>query len=143
MKTVIPKPNTIDKKWLLYDAENVVLGRLAAEIAKRIRGKYNTLFSPHMDTGDYVIVVNADKVAITGNKADQKTYFRHSGYPGGARKVVYKKMMAKNPEFVIKHAVKGMLPKNRLGRKLIKKLHIYAGAEHPHTPQKPIRMEFK
>ncbi|MCP4631969.1 MAG: 50S ribosomal protein L13 [candidate division Zixibacteria bacterium] len=143
MKTIIPKLDEIEKNWLLYDAEGVVLGRLAVEIAKRIRGKYNPAFTPHMDTGDNVVVVNAEKVAITGSKADTKTYFRYSGYPGGLTLVPYKKMQAKFPERIIEHAVKGMLPKNRLGRKLFKKLHVYAGPEHPHQSQKPVKKELK
>ncbi len=143
MKTVIPKPTEIDKKWLLYDAEGMVLGRLAAEVAKRIRGKYNPVFTPHMDTGDYVIVVNAEKIALTGSKPQQKTYFRYSGYPGGEKIVSYERMKRDKPEEIIRHAVKGMLPKNRLGRKLYRKLHVYAGPEHPHQAQKPIKMEIK
>ncbi|MBD3233619.1 MAG: 50S ribosomal protein L13 [candidate division Zixibacteria bacterium] len=143
MKTVIPKPTEIEKKWLLYDAEGMVLGRLAAEVAKRIRGKYNPVFTPHMDTGDYVIVVNADKIALTGSKPQQKTYFRYSGYPGGEKIVSYERMKRDKPEEIIKHAVKGMLPKNRLGRKLYRKLHVYAGPEHPHKAQKPVKMEIK
>ena len=121
MKTVIPKPGQVEKKWLLYDAEGAVLGRLAAEIAKRIRGKYNPMFTPHMDTGDYVIVVNAEKIVLTGRKADAKSYFSHSGYPGGAKSIGFRKLLRSKPERIVKHAVKGMLPKNRLGNKLYRK----------------------
>ncbi len=141
MRTVIPKPEQIKKNWLLYDAEGVVLGRLAVEIAKRIRGKYNPMFTPHMDTGDYIIVVNAEKVALTGRKVDAKMYYRHSGYPGGLKSINFRKMRKNKPEYIIEHAVKGMLPKNRLGRKLFKKLHVYAGPDHPHQAQKPVKAE--
>ncbi|MBD3169082.1 MAG: 50S ribosomal protein L13 [candidate division Zixibacteria bacterium] len=143
MKTVIPKLNEIKQDWLLYDAEGQVLGRLAVEIAKRIRGKYKPHFTPFMDTGDNIIVINAEKVALTGNKKEVKTYWRYTGYPGGGRETSFRQMISKHPERVIEHAVKGMLPKNRLGRKLFKKLHVYAGPEHPHKAQKPKQVELK
>lgn len=143
MKTYIPKLDRVKRNWLLYDAEGVVLGRLAAEIAKRIRGKYKPMFTPHMDTGDHVVVINAEKVALTGRKPETKSYFRHSGYPGGAAVTSYRKMISTFPDRVIEHAVKGMLPKNRLGKRLFKKLHVYAGPEHPHQGQKPVKMEIK
>lgn len=143
MRTVIPKLADLEENWLLYDAEGMILGRLAAEIAKRIRGKYNPLFTPHMDTGDYVIVVNSEKVALTGRKKESKSYFHYSGYPGGGKHVSYERMLRNKPTEIVRHAVKGMLPKNRLGRKLFRKLHVYAGPEHPHKAQKPIKMELK
>ena len=143
MRTLIPKPGQIQKNWLVYDAEGKVLGRLAAEIAKRIRGKYSPLFTPHMDTGDNVVVVNAEKISLTGRKAQAKSYFHHTGYPTGAKDVSLRKTLQRKPEWVVQHAVRGMLPKNRLGSKLLKKLHVYAGPDHPHKSQKPITAELK
>ncbi len=131
------KTEDADKKWFVIDATDQVLGRLAAKAATVIRGKNKAIFTPNMDTGDFVIVINAAKVKMTGKRELQKTYFRHSGYPGGARTSSYAEMMEKRPEFVIEKAVKGMLPKNRLGRKLVTKLKVYAGADHPHTAQQP------
>jgi len=131
------KTEDADKKWYVIDATDQVLGRLAAKAAGVIRGKNKAIFTPNMDTGDFVIVINADKVKMTGKRELQKTYFRHSGYPGGGKTSSYAEMMEKRPEFVIEKAVKGMLPKNRLGRKLVTKLKVYAGAEHPHTAQQP------
>jgi large subunit ribosomal protein L13 len=131
------KTEDADKKWYVIDATDQVLGRLAAKAASVIRGKNKAIFTPNMDTGDFVIVINADKVKMTGKRELQKTYFRHSGYPGGGRTSSFAEMMEKRPEFVIEKAVKGMLPKNRLGRKLVTKLKVYAGAEHPHTAQQP------
>jgi len=131
------KTEDADKKWFVIDATDQVLGRLATKAASVIRGKNKAIFTPNMDTGDFVIVINASKVKMTGKRELQKTYFRHSGYPGGARTSSYAEMMAKRPEFVIEKAVKGMLPKNRLGRKLVTKLKVYAGAEHPHAAQQP------
>jgi large subunit ribosomal protein L13 len=128
---------TANKEWVLIDAENKVLGRLASEAAKILRGKYKTNFTPHADTGDNVIIVNADKIRLTGNKWDQKEYIRHTGYPGGQRVTTAKQMMAKNPIAMVENAVRGMLPKNKLGRQLFKNLHVYAGAEHKHEAQKP------
>nr|WP_320017268.1 50S ribosomal protein L13 [uncultured Desulfobacter sp.] len=125
------------ENWCIIDAKDQVLGRLASQIAYRIRGKHNPLFTPHVDTGDWVIVVNADKVRLTGNKMGQKTYYRHSGYIGGIKAQTAKEMLEKKPEDVLRKAVRGMLPKNRLGRKLGKKLFVYAGDQHPHAAQKP------
>ena len=126
-----------DRKWYLVDAKDKVLGRLATEIAKVLRGKNKAIFTPNMDTGDFVIVVNAEKVRVTGKRESLKRYVRHSGYPGGQKETSFQEMMAKKPEFVINSAVKGMLPKNRLGRKLIKKLKVYKGENHPHQAQQP------
>ncbi len=131
------KTEDADKKWFDIDATDQVLGRLATKAASVIRGKNKAIFTPNMDTGDFVIVINASKVKMTGKRELQKTYFRHSGYPGGARTSSYAEMMEKRPEFVIEKAVKGMLPKNRLGSKLVTKLKVYAGAEHPHAAQQP------
>jgi len=126
-----------NRKWYLFDAKDRVLGRLATEVAKVLRGKNKAIFTPNMDTGDFVIVVNAEKVRVTGKRESLKKYVRHSGYPGGQKETSFQEMMAKKPEFVIHSAVKGMLPKNRLGRKLIKKLKIYKGENHRHQAQKP------
>lgn len=126
-----------DRKWYIVDAKDRVLGRMATEIAKIIRGKNKAIFTPNMDTGDFVVVVNADKVRVTGKRENLKQYIRHSGYPGGQKVTSFKEMMKKKPEFVVESAVKGMLPKNRLGRKLIKKLKVYSGEDHPHKAQKP------
>jgi len=131
------KTEDADRKWYVVDASDQVLGRLATRVASVIRGKHKPVFTPNMDTGDFVIVINADKIKLTGKRANEKTYFHHTGYPGGGKTRTITEMLQKNPEFVIRQAVKGMLPKNRLGRKLIKKLKVYAGAEHPHTAQKP------
>ena len=128
-------------RWCLVDAENAILGRLASTVAARLRGKHNPLFTPHADTGDWIIVINADKVALTGKKWDQKNYYRHSGYIGGLKTVTAKKLMEKRPEDLIRFAVKGMLPKNRLGRKLFKKLKVYSGNQHPHEAQQPEILE--
>jgi large subunit ribosomal protein L13 len=128
-------------RWCLVDAENAILGRLASTVAARLRGKHNPLFTPHVDTGDWIIVINADKVALTGRKWDQKNYYRHSGYIGGLKTITAKKLMEKRPEDLIRFAVKGMLPKNRLGRKLFKKLKVYSGDRHPHEAQQPEILE--
>lgn len=122
-------------RWFVVDAEGKVLGRLATVVASRLRGKCNPLFTPHADVGDYIVVINADKVVMTGKKWEQKMYYRHTGYPGGLKETAAKDMLLKKPEEIVRHAVKGMLPKNRLGRKLFKKLKVYAGAEHPHAAQ--------
>ena len=124
-------------KWYVVDAEGAILGRLASNVASRLRGKHNPLFTPHVDTGDWVIVINAEKIVLTGRKLDQKTYYRHSGYMGGLKSITAKKLMEKRPEDLIRHAVKGMLPKNRLGRKLFNKLKVYTGDKHPHVAQQP------
>lgn len=136
-KTYAMKASEINKKWYVVDAEGKVLGRLATEIATILRGKNKPDYTPYLDMGDNVVVVNAEKIALTGNKAEDKEYFRHSQYPGGVRFVNIKKIMKEKPEFVIENAVKGMLPKTRLGRKIIKNLKVYSGTEHPHTAQKP------
>jgi large subunit ribosomal protein L13 len=136
------KTEDADKKWYLIDANDLVLGRLAAQIAKIIRGKNKPTFTPNMDTGDFVIVINAEKVKLTGKRATQKTYFSHSMYPGGAKFKSFQEVIAKNPEFAIETAVKGMLPKTKLGKHIIKKLKVYAGGTHPHTAQKPEVLSF-
>lgn len=130
-------------KWFVVDAENAVLGRLASLIAARLRGKYNPLFTPHADTGDSVIVINAEKVMLTGRKLDQKIYYRHSGYTGGLKEITARKLLEKKPEDLLRFAVKGMLPRNNLGRKLFKKLKVYKGNEHPHDAQKPETWDLK
>ena len=142
MKTYMANPDKIERKWYVVDAEGQTLGRLSAEIAKVLRGKNKPVFTPHVDTGDYVIVVNADKVKVTGKKLEQKIYYHHSDYVGGMKETTLKEMMAKKPEAVIELAVKGMLPKGPLGREMITKLHVYAGAEHDHAAQKPEVLTF-
>jgi len=141
MKTVVAKEHEIEKKWYLIDASNKILGRLASEIANILRGKHKSLFTPHMDAGDYVIVVNADKVVLTGKKLDEKIYYHHSGYVGGLRETTAKEMLQKRPENLIRLAVKGMLPKTSLGRRQLTKLKIYTGHTHPHAAQQPINLE--
>lgn len=135
--TYSAKRSDNQEKWCVIDAKDKVLGRVASEVASRIRGKHNPLYTPHVDTGDWVIVLNADKVRLTGNKWDQKTYYRHTGYMGGIRATTAKELLEKKPEELLRKAVKGMLPKNRLGRKLNNKLYVYTGDEHPHAAQKP------
>jgi large subunit ribosomal protein L13 len=137
MKTFMANSANIERKWYVIDAEGKTLGRLAAEVAKLLRGKHKPTFTPHADTGDHVIVVNADKIHLTGKKLVQKTYFRHSGYPGGTTFTAAGKMLAEKPERVIELAVKGMLPKNTLGRQMFRKLKVYRGPEHPHAAQQP------
>ena len=141
MKTYMANPDKIERKWYVVDAEGCTLGRLASEVAKVLRGKNKPEYTPHVDTGDYVIVINADKVAVTGKKLDQKIYYSHSDYVGGMKETTLKEMLAKKPEYVITHAVKGMLPKGTLGRQMLKKLHVYAGPEHEQTAQKPEVLE--
>ena len=141
--TYIAKEADIVKKWYVIDAEGVTLGRLASEVASILRGKNKPQYAPNADMGDYVIIVNAEKIAVTGKKLEQKMYRRHSGWVGGLKETRLDKMLATHPERVIEHAVKGMLPKNALGRKMFSKLHVYAGAEHPHAAQKPETLEFK
>ena len=143
MKTYSAKPGEVTREWYLVDAEGKTLGRLATQIADTLRGKRKPQFTPHVDTGDFVIVVNAEKIQVTGNKLDQKRYYRHSGYPGGLKTRTLNDMLERRPEEVIRLAVRGMLPKNRLARKQITKLKIYAGPEHPHEAQKPQPMEIK
>ena len=142
MKSYMASPATIEKKWYVVDATGYTLGRLASEVAKVLRGKNKPIFTPHIDTGDYVIVVNADKVTVTGKKLDQKIYYRHSEYVGGMKEMTLREMMNKKPERVIELAVQGMLPKGPLGRSMIKKLHVYTGAEHNHAAQKPEVLTF-
>lgn len=137
MKTYTAKPQEIEREWLLVNAEGKTLGRLASEIAKVLRGKHKPIYTPHLDCGDYVIVINADKVRVTGRKLDQKMYYRHSGYPGGFRSISLRDQLQKHPERVLKAAVWGMLPKNHLGREMFKKLKVYVGNSHPHQAQQP------
>lgn len=137
MKTFSPTPKDINREWFVVDADDKVLGRLATQIAHRLRGKHKPEFAPHMDNGDFIIVVNCDKIKVTGNKLSQKKYYRHSGYVGSLKEITLEKMLATHPERVLMNAVKGMLPKNRLGRAMLKKLRLYPGAEHPHTAQNP------
>ena len=142
MKTFMASPATIDRKWYVVDAEGKTLGRLASEVAKVLRGKNKAIFTPHIDTGDYVIVVNADKVKVTGKKLDQKIYYHHSDYIGGMKETTLREMMNKHPERVIEYAVKGMLPKGPLGREMYTKLFVYAGPDHKHEAQKPEALTF-
>lgn len=137
MKTFSAKPQTAERNWLLVDAEGLTLGRMATEIATRLRGKHKPEYTPHVDTGDFIVVVNADKVRVSGRKAGKKMYHAHSGYPGGLRSVSFEKMIDHAPERVVKLAVRGMLPRSPLGRAMFKKLKVYAGAEHPHGAQQP------
>ena len=141
MKTYMPKASEVDRRWYLVDAEGKVLGRLATEIATILRGKNKPEYTPHMDMGDFVVVVNADKVVLTGRKEQQKLYRRHTGYPSGLREVPYERMMAKHPERVLEKAVRGMLPKNSLGRAMFRKLKVYAGPNHKHEALKPEKIE--
>jgi large subunit ribosomal protein L13 len=142
MKTYSPKPSEVKHEWYLVDAEGKTLGRLASEIAKILRGKHKPIYAPHLDTGDYVIVINAEKVHVTGNKLDQKMYYRHSGYPGGLTSITLREQLKRHPTRVIRSAVKGMLPHNRLGRAMMKKLKIYGGDSHPHQAQEPKPLEW-
>ena len=137
MRTYTPKPGEIERKWHVIDATDVVLGRLASQAAQLLRGKHKPTFAPHVDTGDYVIIINADKVALTGAKLEQKKAYRHSGFPGGLRATSYTELMAKDPEKAVEKAVRGMLPKTKLGRAQIAKLKVYRGVEHPHAAQQP------
>lgn len=137
MKTCFAKKDEIERKWYIVDATDIVLGRMASRIASYLRGKHKPQFTPNLDTGDFIVVVNAEKVKLTGKKLDQKIYYHHTGYPGGLRAETAKKRMQRMPELIIKDAIWGMLPKNRLGRVLIKKLKVYRGSEHPHEAQKP------
>ena len=137
MKSFIAKPHEVERKWYVIDAEGKNLGRLASEVASILRGKKKPIYTPHVDTGDYVIIVNADKIVVTGKKMEQKVYKHHTGYPGGLKEITLEKLLAKKPEEVLKHAIKGMLPKGRLGRQMFTKLKVYAGPEHKHQAQKP------
>jgi large subunit ribosomal protein L13 len=137
VRTYTPKPGDVDRAWHVIDANDVVLGRLAAQAATLLRGKHKPIFAPHVDTGDFVVIINADKVALSGNKREQKRAYRHSGYPGGLKSVGYTELLDKHPEKAVEKAIRGMLPKNSLGRAQLRKLKVYAGPEHPHTAQKP------
>jgi len=141
MKSIVPKTDEIEHRWWVVDAEGQVLGRLATRIASVIRGKHKPIYTPHLDTGDHIVVVNAEKVKITGRKLSENVHKRYSGYPGGQRTHSWAYVLEKYPERLIEHAVRGMLPKNRLGRRLFKKLHVYAGPDHPHRAQKPRTLE--
>lgn len=142
-KTVSANKETVNKEWILIDAENEILGRMASIAAKFLRGKYKPNFTPHVDCGDNVIIINADKIRLSGDKWESKEYIRHTGYPGGQRVTVAKDLMAKKPTAMVEKAIKGMLPKNRLGRELFRNLHVYAGPEHPHEAQKPKKINLK
>ena len=142
MKSFMASPATIERKWYVVDAAGYTLGRLASEVAKVLRGKNKPVFTPHVDTGDYVVIVNAEKIKVTGKKLDQKIYYHHSEYVGGMKETTLREMLDKKPEKVIEHAVKGMLPKGPLGRQMFTKLHVYAGPEHPHAAQKPEALTF-
>jgi large subunit ribosomal protein L13 len=137
VKTFTAKPGEVESKWYVVDASGCVLGRLASFVATRLRGKHKPVYTPHVDTGDHIIVINADKIALTGRKWDEKLYYRHSGYMGGLKSITAKHLLQKRPGDLVMHAVRGMLPKNRLGRKMFKKLKVYAGSEHPHVAQEP------
>ena len=143
MSTFMAKASNVERQWYVIDAEGEVLGRLASKIALILRGKHKPTFTPHVDTGDYVIVINADKMVLTGKKLDEKLYRHHTGYAGGLKETTYRVMMAKKPEFVLKEAVRGMLPKGPLGYAMLKKLHVYRGAEHGHQAQKPVAFDLK
>lgn len=142
MKTYTPKKEEVTHEWYVVDASDMVLGRLATRIANKLRGKDKPIFAPHVDTGDFVVVLNADKIKVTGNKMAQKNYYKHTNHPGGLKSRNLEEMLEKKPELVIETAVRGMLPKNRLGRQMIKKLKVYAGTDHPHTAQQPKPLEF-
>ena len=142
MKTFMAKPGEVERKWYVVDATDMVLGRLASNVAAVLRGKNKPIFTPNVDTGDYVIIINADKVRLTGKKLEQKYYRYHTGYIGGLKEIQYKDMMEKKPALAVELAVKGMLPKNSIGRKMFKKLKVYVGGEHPHAAQQPIELKF-
>ncbi len=143
MKTVSAKPKTVKRQWFVIDAQNLVLGRLATEIARRLRGKHKPEYTPHFDTGDYIIVINAEKLRVTGGKETKKMYHHHTGYPGGIKSIRYDKLMEKAPEMILRSAVKGMLPKGPLGRDMLRKLKIYVGPEHQQSAQQPIPLTLK
>ncbi len=142
-KTYSPKAGDIQRSWHVVDATGVPLGRLASEVAQILRGKHKPTYAPHMDTGDYVIIVNCEKVAVTSNKSQDKIYYRHSGYPGGLREESFDRLLSRRPEQIIERAVRGMLPKNRLGRQMLKKLKVHAGPDHPHAAQSPTPLDLK
>lgn len=137
MKTFVAKPETVKREWFVVDATDKTLGRIATEIASRLRGKHKPEYTPHVDTGDYIVVVNVEKLTVTGNKAEGKMYYRHTGYPGGLKETNFEKLQAHKPEMILEKAVKGMLPKGPLGRAMFRKLKVYAGAEHKHAAQQP------
>jgi len=143
MKTFSAKPHEVKRDWFIIDANNKVLGRLATEIARRLRGKHKAEYTPHVDTGDYIIVTNAEKVIVTGRKFKEKTYYNHSGFPGGIKSISFEKLQKKQPISIIERAVKGMLPKNPLGRDMYRKLKVYVGTEHPHDAQQPQQLEIE
>ena len=143
MKTYYAKPHEVEREWFLIDAEDQVLGRVATKAATILKGKHKPQYTPHVDTGDFVVIVNADKIRVTGAKGSDKVYSRHSGFPGGLKQETFEEAMAKHPERVIEHAVKGMLPKNTLGRAMGKKLKVYVGTDHPHTAQQPRKIEME
>lgn len=141
MRTYTPRASEIERSWYVVDAEGLTLGRMATEVARVLRGKHKATYTPHMDTGDHVIIVNADKVVLSPGKAEAKRVYRHTGYPGGLRSESYAEMLANKPEEAVRRTVRGMLPKNRLGRQMLRKLKVYAGAEHPHAAQQPTQLE--
>ena len=143
MNTYMAKPADVQRKWYIVDAQDVVLGRLATRVATVLRGKHKTTYTPHVDTGDYVIIINAEKAVLTGKKLDQKMYYTHSGFPGGLSQTPYRRLMQEKPEFAVKKAIVGMLPKGPLGRSMAKKLRVYAGPEHEYAAQKPETLELK
>jgi large subunit ribosomal protein L13 len=142
VRTYTPRASEIERDWYVVDAEGLTLGRMATEVARLLRGKHKTTFSPHLDTGDHVIIVNADKVVLTSNKAEAKMVYRHSGYPGGIKSTTYAKLLDEKPAEAVRRSVRGMLPKNRLGRQMLRKLKVYAGPDHPHAAQQPEPIEF-
>ena len=141
MKTYIPKPSEIGRKWYLVNAEGKILGRLSSRIAQILSGKDKPIYTPHLDVGDFVVVINAEKVKVTGNKEEKKIYYRHSGYPGGLKERTYQELLDKKPQDIIRKAVRGMLPKSKLGRQMFQKLKVYAGPQHPHQAQKPEQLD--
>ena len=141
-KTYSPKPSEIERVWHVVDATDLPLGRLASEVAQILRGKHKPIYAPHMDTGDFVVVINAENVAVTSDKSQSKIYYRHSGYPGGIRAETFESLRDRRPEAIIERAVRGMLPKNKLGRQMLRKLKVYAGPDHPHEAQKPAALDF-
>ena len=143
MNTYMAKAEDVQRKWYVVDAEGMVLGRLASQVASVLRGKHKPIYTPHVDTGDFVIILNADKVVLTGKKLDQKVYYKHSGFPGGLKETVYRRLMDQKPEFAVQHAIVGMLPKGPLGRRMAKKLKVYKGTEHTHEAQQPEKLELK
>jgi large subunit ribosomal protein L13 len=143
VRTYTPKPADVERQWHVIDATDVVLGRLASQVATLLRGKHKPIFAPHLDTGDFVIIINADKVALSGKKLEQKKAYRHSGYPGGLRSMSYGDLMEKHPERAVEKAIKGMLPKNTLGRQMFSKLKVYTGPKHPHQAQQPVPYDIK